>query len=490
MRTHFSNIRKALESPLLRNDFGPIDMEGDESGAFGMTLRKFDAKIIAISSQQAVRGLRYKQYRPDYVIVDDPQDLQGTRTKENRDRIYSWFVSEIIPLGTTKTKIFLIGNFLHEFSLLGRVIEQIKKGERGGVFRRYPLVDDEGVCQWPEKFKTPEALEAFKRKIGDDTTWRREFLLQTVTSDERVIQAEWIKHWVVLPKEKIKKVVIGVDLAISEKETADYTGIVVGLFAGFGKDFHGYVIKTINRRMAFLETMELLKELHDMYTKLCGAVEIRIEDVAYQRSAIEYLEKSKHCRVIGVKIATDKHARLMTASALIQNGTILFAPDPENSHLKQQLIGFGIERFDDLCDAFTLMANSVIGENGQLPVIGRLNLDTGKVEIMGRSRNTEPLPTDSYSVNLPDLLGNLQVWGLAPRSTPPPPNTGDNSADSTHRPAALGPSPRNGPSETSDGSPSASAPPSPTPSNSSGSGDVILPSGNAYRPSYWRPRPK
>ena len=43
--------------------------------------------ILARSRGQKVRGLRHLQFRPRLVIVDDPEDGEWVRTKENRDKI-------------------------------------------------------------------------------------------------------------------------------------------------------------------------------------------------------------------------------------------------------------------------------------------------------------------------------------------------------------------------------------------------------------------
>ena len=168
-RQHLGNIRKQLEgNPLLRNDFGALEYESDEWGNRAITSKKYDAKIVAVSIEEAVRGALYKSYRPDLIICDDIEDINSTRTQESRDRIYQWFVSEIIPLGSKHTRIFVLGNFLHEYSLVGRLMSQIESGERDGLCRRYPLLDKNGKCLWPGMYPNQEAIEARKRKIGDD----------------------------------------------------------------------------------------------------------------------------------------------------------------------------------------------------------------------------------------------------------------------------------------------------------------------------------
>jgi len=172
VRQMLGNIRKEIEgNDLLRNDFGPIEEESDEWGAYAMSFKKYDAKIMAVSIEQSIRGFRYKQYRPDLIVCDDIEDLNSTRTKESREKIYNWFNSEILPLGTTHTPIYVLGNFLHEYSIVGRLMSQIASGERDGIFRKYSLLDENGICTWPGMYPDMEAVENLKRRIGDETTF-------------------------------------------------------------------------------------------------------------------------------------------------------------------------------------------------------------------------------------------------------------------------------------------------------------------------------
>ena len=55
------------------------------------------------------------------VISDDVEDTNSVKTREGRNKTYEWFTSEILPIGSQKTKFVTIGNLLHEDSLLMRV---------------------------------------------------------------------------------------------------------------------------------------------------------------------------------------------------------------------------------------------------------------------------------------------------------------------------------------------------------------------------------
>jgi len=84
---------------------------------------------------ELLRGLRHRQYRPDLVIIDDVEDLESVKTKENRDKLWDWFAGEVMPIGDVGTKIVVVGNLLHEDSLMMRLQENIQLGKMDGVYR-------------------------------------------------------------------------------------------------------------------------------------------------------------------------------------------------------------------------------------------------------------------------------------------------------------------------------------------------------------------
>ena len=97
-RQHLLNIKHELESnDLLRSDLGPFKDESDYWGSLALYIPKYNARIIAASSEQSIRGLRHLKYRPDLIIADDVEDSMSVRTKDSRDKAYDWFTGDIIP---------------------------------------------------------------------------------------------------------------------------------------------------------------------------------------------------------------------------------------------------------------------------------------------------------------------------------------------------------------------------------------------------------
>lgn len=237
-RQHLSNLKKELEqNALLRSDLGPFKEEADEWGGYSLVIPRYNARISAASSEQSVRGMRHLQHRPDVIIADDVEDMLSVRTQDSRNKTYDWFKGDILPSGTLDTKVIVIGNLLHEDGLLRRLTEEIESGKLKGIYREFPIIKD-GVLAWPGKFPDLEALETERAKFGNEISWQREFLLKIVPEEDQVIHREWIQFYDEMPSHTFDKyswTKTGIDLAISLKDTADYTAMVTGsLFGLYG----------------------------------------------------------------------------------------------------------------------------------------------------------------------------------------------------------------------------------------------------------------
>lgn len=371
VKTHFANIKRELESnELLKSDLGPFQEESDEWGSYSIVIPRFNAKIIAASSEQTIRGMRHGAYRPDLIICDDVEDLNSTKTREGRDKTYNWFTGEIMPSGDKNTKVIVIGNLLHEDSLLMRLKDHINANKLKGIFREYPLIDADENISWPGKFPSLVDIQEFKNSIPDEKAWQREFLLKIIADADQVIKPEWIQYYDELPTEKnyYRYTSMGVDLAISEKESADYTAMVIGKVYGYEETMRIYILPMIvNERIDFPTTVERVKEIaNTIIDRGNFESKIYVENVAYQKALEQTLDQMNY-NVEGISVSgQDKRSRLSLVSHLIKSGKVLF-PRNSSEYLINQIVYFGVEKHDDLCDALTLLLAQAIA-NDRAPI--------------------------------------------------------------------------------------------------------------------------
>jgi len=382
-RTHLKNLKAVLEeNQLLKADLGPFQEIQESWNATTLIIPKYDARITVASSEQSVRGMRNKEHRPDLIIADDIESSPSVKTRDSRNKIDDWFTSEILPIGDVGTRIVVVGNQLHRDSLMMRLKARIEAGEMDGVYKQYPLLDENGACLWPEKFKKQEDIDDLRKVIGREEIFQREYLLNLVDKKDQVIKKEWVCFYETLPEihedtedsefcigrgirvlswpEKPKEepfdyrgTVVGVDPAISLGDRADFTAMVGCHVFGYGDDMKIFILPLIiNEKLSLQGILATAKRFKQMYPR--ETVRFVVEDVAAQNYLCQ-LMKSEGLFVSPMKVSgLSKHDRLVNSTPHFEKGRVLF-PREGAEHLIEQVLDFGTEKHDDLADALTSM---------------------------------------------------------------------------------------------------------------------------------------
>lgn len=384
-RQHLQNIKQELErNSILRNDLGPFSEESTEWGSLSLVLSNYEAKIATTSTEQSIRGTRYGAHRPDLIICDDVEDLASVKTLESREKTHRWFTGDVIPSGDLSTRMIVVGNLLHADSLIMRLRKSIEAGEFSGIFRSYPLLNDSNVSLWPGKFPDAASIQTEKKKIGSINAWMREYMLLILPEDDQVVLSEWIKYYPELPNindSSYRYTIAAADLAISESNSADYTAIPVAKVYGYAEKMRIYILPhPVNKRLNFPQQLETIKSIYLEHKK---RIKFLIESNGYQKALLQTLEKEGY-PVEGIQHSSDKRARLSLITPQLKNGMVLF---PRNGAdiLIRQLIGFKVEKHDDLADAFTMLVDYCVRKNGRsmsesLEEFARLNRNTRRSE--------------------------------------------------------------------------------------------------------------
>jgi predicted phage terminase large subunit-like protein len=364
-----TNIATELEkNELLIKDFGRFRQIKEEWNQNSIFIPSYNCRITCISSGESMRGIRNLQYRPDLIIADDVEDLASVRTKESRDKTFNWLNGDLIPSGDLDTKIIIVGNLLHEASLIMRLKKAIEDGIFKAIYRKYPLIDEDGSCLWPGKFSSQDAIDKLKGSIASDVSFKREYMLINIPDTDRIISPDYINYYDSLPGDgDLRYIATGIDLAITQNESSDYTAMVSARVYGNGENIKIYILPyTVNEKLEFPETIEKAKWI----SKFLGGGHttlLFIEEVGYQKALTDALKKQGY-PAEGVKVmGQDKSVRLRLTTPLLKGGNILF-PRKGCEDLIAQLTGFGYERHDDLADAFAILIMKIMEKNDDFEI--------------------------------------------------------------------------------------------------------------------------
>jgi phage terminase large subunit-like protein len=375
---NIANIKHELETnQLLLQDYGKLELEkafdqspedptleSEEEWQAKNMLLSNGVRILARSRGQKIRGLKHRQYRPRAVIIDDPEDLEWVRHKENRDKTEQWLNSEVIPALDRQTrKLVILINNLHMDALAARV-----KGKKSFKTLEYSLVNDAGEwqsCIWKAQYPNQKALDDERDRVGA-IAWEREYKLKVVPEEEQIVKPEDIHYYDEPPKNAVASIKgHGIDLAISQKEGADYTTIVTGEVFYIENTPKIFIRPNpFNEHVTF---HNFLLKVREIPGELKGANLFFVEDVAYQKAAIQEMERAM-LPVVAMKPTTDKRSRLQVVAPYIKNGTVLF-PRTGCEQLLGQIFNLGVESHDDLCDGLTTLLQGLVQQGLELPKI-------------------------------------------------------------------------------------------------------------------------
>jgi len=353
------NIKSSIEeNPKLRADFG-IDIVTDKKKiAEKWTESQLivgNSTIIARSRGQKIRGRKFRNHRIDTIIVDDLEDTESTRNLEQRKKTRKWFFSEVINATKQGTlgddiKVVMLGNLVHKDCLLSYLM----KSDVVDVYR-FPLIDENGEITWKALFPDMEAVEKEKQKVllagkgMGEIIWQREYLLKLIDEEDQIIKYSDIQtydpSWLQKP---FVQGGVGIDLAISKKQTADFTAMVKGVVVknDYGERRILVLPNAIRERLDFSETIQKAIQIK---AEMPDNTTFFVEDVAYQKAAIEVMRKNG-LLVKPMRATTDKRSRLMSVSSYIKSGVVLF-PKEGLDDIIEEVVNFGVEEHDDGMDA-------------------------------------------------------------------------------------------------------------------------------------------
>ena len=329
-------------------------------------------RIQAKGAEQRLRGMLWNGSRPDLIICDDLENDELVMNKERRMKLRRWFYSALLPVLAPTGKFRMWGTILHMDSLLQSVMpnewaktcredglkvwDPNQRGQwRSTKYRAHNA--DFTELLWPERFDADffrtKREEASRQGIPD--SYSQEYLNHPI--DESV---SYLKRgdFQALTKEqldcKVTYYITG-DLAISEKETADYTVFVIG-----GMDEHRrlQIRHVIRERMDGREIVDMILQLQKTYEPIAfGIEEMQVSKAIGPFLREEMIRQGIFPSLVHLKHGgKDKIARGKSMQARMRARTVFFDKDDDWFPVfEDECLKFPRAKHDDQPDALFYM---------------------------------------------------------------------------------------------------------------------------------------
>lgn len=305
------------------NDFGVQYNSGSwEEGEF---VTADGCAFFARGRGQSPRGLRYRNHRPDYIVIDDLDDdeLCGNETRVNK---LTDLVKEALfgALDGGRGRFIMVGNLISKCSVLANIC-----ATDGVLVSQVNAIDKQGRVAWASKWSIDE-LRDMERFMGY-RSFQKEMMNNPIT-EGAVFKHTWIK-WKKLPKlSKYDYLVAYCDPSFKGTSKNDYKAIK--LWGKIGTELHQ--IEAFVRQCSVAEMVRWWYDMHERMIADGVICYYYIEANFLQDIILDEFTREGNLRGYQLPIRADKRKkpdkfqRIEGISPLWERGFVFYNADRQN----------------------------------------------------------------------------------------------------------------------------------------------------------------
>ena len=327
-------------------------------------------RVVAKGAEQRLRGMLWDGQRPDLIIIDDLLNEELVMNKDRREKLKRWFYGSLIPLRSRNGIVRFVGtpmnlddpleSLMPSESAKTTIVEDLKvwSKRRVGMWKSVKYrAHDPGITKllWPERNTKTMFMELKQEFLerGIPEVYSCEYLCNPVDDSIRYFKRTDFLGMTEEDRKKNKTFYITADLAISEKERADYTAIVVG-----GMDSNGqlHIVNCIRERLPSNDIVTTLLTLQKIY----NPVAVGIEDTQISKAIGPYLKRTMQESGVYLNLILlkphrqDKIQRARSIQARMRASMVKFDKNAEWwPDFEDECLTFPRARHDDCVDALS-----------------------------------------------------------------------------------------------------------------------------------------
>lgn len=308
-------------------------------------------KFLAVGRGQSPRGLREREARPDYVVIDDLDDDELCRNERRVRELTAWVKEALFgALDVGRGRFLMVGNLISKTSVLANI------AATPGVFvSEIQAVDKNGEPVWREKWTKKDA-EEYRQFVGY-RAWEKEMMHNPI-ADGTIFRGDWIRYKKMPSLRKYDALVCYTDPSFKSTTANDYKAS--RLWGKIGTELH--LIDCYVRQ----DTVSgMVRWLYDLYERTRDDVAVQffmeanfMQDVILDEFAAEGSLRGYQLPIMPDKRKKpDKIQRIEAVSPLWERGYIYYneslkdAPDMQVGIEQTLALERGSRIHDDAPDA-------------------------------------------------------------------------------------------------------------------------------------------
>lgn len=181
--------------------FGPL--KGDKTWTESKKVLSNGVILQAKGAGQSLRGVKYHEFPPDFVMIDDLEDEESTKSPASRAFMKNWLYTTLIAALAKHARIRFLGNRLDPDAVIVKISED-KKWQA----HRYPimvksLVTGMDEATWPDQFPLEWIYDkrAELQRMGLAEGFNQEYMCEADAPESKIFRPE---HFATIVKARVR----------------------------------------------------------------------------------------------------------------------------------------------------------------------------------------------------------------------------------------------------------------------------------------------
>ena len=341
VRELINEYGKLMEQPII------VDPSSHAKNRWDIYMHKGGMQTAGVGGAITGKGAKI-------LIIDDPvKNSEQAFSTVYREKAKEWYKSTAFTRLEPDGAVIIIQTRWHEDDLSGWLLND--SNEEWTIINM-PAISEDGQALWPDRFNI-ERLQQIKAEVGE--YWFSAMYQQTPQPPEGgMLRRSWLQYYDNIPGGLSNaSIYTGWDLAISTKESADYT---CSCTIALKPEGDIYILDWTRDHMDFPTALKYVPTIQSKH----NADLIGIEDNAFQ-AALPQMLRGLRLPIKTKTAVKDKVTKITSTFTLFEQG-IIHLPNkhPLLNEFENEYVLFPTAKHDDLLDATEMaLSMSMFGHN-------------------------------------------------------------------------------------------------------------------------------